>query len=269
MHTTVGAPAPIERRGAYWVARDDTYAGAGGVYGAKARVMEVLACRARVAGYPGVVAAVARNSSIPNVVARVARAYGLACHLHTADAAGDWRGEGEWALAAQAGAMVSCHRPGYMNVIAARAREDTERHGYLLVPFGLADEGGVEATTGAVGTFPYGVRRLVVPCGSGAMLSGILHGLGRTGQAGLPVLAVCVGGEPGALDRFAPPFWRGQVTLVHARTPFYTAAHAEIDGLVLDPYYEAKCLPFLEPGDCLWVVARRSSLGVPPCAGPS
>jgi hypothetical protein len=30
-------------------------------------------------------------------------------------------------------------------------------------------------------------------------------------------------------------------------------------GLTLDPYYEAKCLPFMEPDDLLWIVGIRQS----------
>jgi hypothetical protein len=36
---------------------------------------------------------------------------------------------------------------------------------------------------------------------------------------------------------------------------------AALGGLELDPVYEAKCLPFLRPGDLLWVVGRRATGG--------
>ena len=30
-----------------------------------------------------------------------------------------------------------------------------------------------------------------------------------------------------------------------------------IDGVELDKTYEAKCLPYIEPNDCLWIVGKR------------
>ena len=45
---------------------------------------------------------------------------------------------------------------------------------------------------------------------------------------------------------------------------------ARQEGLVLDPVYEAKCLPYLEPGDVLWTVGvRASALPGVQTAGPS
>lgn len=254
--------------GPIWLKRDDLYAGLGGVYGGKARVMEFLALDAVLAHKTGVVAAVARNSSIPNVVARIAKAHGLDCHLHTALAGGNWRSEGEWALAADAGADITEHYPGHMTVIAARARDDADRNVFHLIPFGLATHRTVSATAGAVDIFPDGVKRLVVPVGSGAMLAGILAGLRYTGQQDIPVLGVMLGGDPRkCLYTFAPSSWPQDVQLVPARQGFKTAVDGRIGGLILDPYYEAKCLPFLQAGDCLWIVALRSSLGVPTCVG--
>ena len=39
---------------------------------------------------------------------------------------------------------------------------------------------------------------------------------------------------------------------------FVQPVHQErLGGLALDPYYEAKCVPYLRPGDLFWVVGRR------------
>ena len=35
------------------------------------------------------------------------------------------------------------------------------------------------------------------------------------------------------------------------------AAETTYNGVLLDPFYEAKCIPFLRDGDLLWVTAHR------------
>jgi hypothetical protein len=72
---------------------------------------------------------------------------------------------------------------------------------------------------------------------------------------------VSVGADPAdRLDAYAPG-WRDRVTLVHSELDYHGHAPAtRLGDLELDPVYEAKCLPFLEDGDLLWVVGRRGSL---------
>jgi hypothetical protein len=50
------------------------------------------------------------------------------------------------------------------------------------------------------------------------------------------------------------------VTLVPSGLDYHDEAPRQsIAGLSLDPIYEAKCIPFLEPGDVLWVVGIRAT----------
>lgn len=52
--------------------------------------------------------------------------------------------------------------------------------------------------------------------------------------------------------------WRNFARLV--QSPLDNGTPAEVttfEGVALDPFYEAKCVPFLEPGDLLWVVGHR------------
>jgi 1-aminocyclopropane-1-carboxylate deaminase/D-cysteine desulfhydrase-like pyridoxal-dependent ACC family enzyme len=109
---------------------------------------------------------------------------------------------------------------------------------------------------------PDGVQRLVVPVGSGMTLAGLLWGLWDLGLYHLPVVGVIVGADPeDRLDRWAPPAWR-LMDLSFRMSPlgYHSEAPAEWAedlGLPLDPVYEAKCIPFLEEGDALWIVGRR------------
>lgn len=234
-----------------WVKRDDAFAFAG-VRGGKVRT-----CRVLSEGATGLVTAGSRQSPQANIVAQIARRLGVPCRVHTPE------GElsPELLAARDAGAEIVQHPAGYNNVIVARAREDAAARGWREIPFGMECEEAVRQTSAQVRNLPDDARRLVVPCGSGMSLAGILHGLCATGNE-IPVVAVVVGADPEKrLDRYAPMDWRGRVTLVRSDLDYH--AHApvtRIGDVDLDPVYEAKCLPYLQPGDCLWVVGRRQTV---------
>jgi hypothetical protein len=99
------------------------------------------------------------------------------------------------------------------------------------------------------------VGRIVVPVGSGMSLAGILHGLKDSGRD-IPVLGVVVGVDPDErLNQYAPAGWQDMVKLVKC------SADAEcniLGDVLLDSQYEAKCLPYLEDGDLLWIVGLRN-----------
>lgn len=255
---TVSGPddlTPVEEHGGHRVKRDDTFR-VGDSAGGKVRTCLTLASRP---GVCGLVTAGSRQSPQVNIVATIARMLGLPCRVHVPEAKGPLTPE--LAAAQDAGAEIVQHSPGYNTVIIARAREDAAERGWTEIPFGMECPEAVEATASQVANIPGDIRRVVVPVGSGMSLAGILAGLERAGQVGVPVLGVVVGADPAErLDAYAPG-WRDRVTLVHSELDYHDHAPVtRLGGLDLDPVYEAKCLPFLEDGDLLWVVGRRGSL---------
>ena len=244
------APTPVQRRGELWFKRDDLFE-VGGVYGGKVRT-----CYALAQGAAGLVTAGSRQSPQANIVAQIARVMGIPCRVHTPT------GElsPELLAARAAGAEVVQHKAGYNNVIIARAREDAAALGWANIPFGMECGEAVQATRAQAGNLPAEAQRLVIPVGSGMSLAGVLWGLRDAGLS-IPVLGVVVGADPvKRLDTYAPPDWRDMVTLVPSGLDYH--AHAEqdvIEGVALDPVYEAKCVPFLQPGDCLWIVGIRQT----------
>ena len=103
-----------------------------------------------------------------------------------------------------------------------------------------------------------GALRVVVPVGSGMSLAGILHGLAQAAFT-VPVVGVVVGADPvKRLDKWAPKHWRNLCQLVQAGIDFHKPAPVvRLGDMELDPIFEAKCLPFLQPGDLFWVVGIR------------
>lgn len=240
---------PIQRHGEYWFKRDDLYTVAG-VSGGKARTAWALA-----QGAVGLVTAGSRASPQANIVAHIAQALGIPCRIHTATG----KLLPELVDAQKVGAEVFQHYNGFNVVISARARADAKSLGWTYIPFGMECIDAVKQTAVQVANIPsLDIQRIVIPCGSGMSLAGVLHGL-RTRKLRIPVLGVCSGANSiKRLDKYAPKNWREMVQLVPSGLPYNTPApHLVLAGVTLDPHYEAKCIPFIEPGDLLWIVGIR------------
>ena len=233
-----------------WLKRDDFF----NVLGARGG--KVRTCLALAHGANGIVTAGSRMSPQVNIVAHVAKHLGIAARAHTPQ--GELSPE---VLEAQnAGAEIIQHRAGYNSVIIARAREDAKEKQLTVIPFGMECNEAVEQTRKQVANIPKGVKRIVIPVGSGMSLAGVLHGLNDCGL-NIPVLGIVVGANPEErLDKYAPSNWRDMVILMPSGTDYHTpAAQTEIAGVTVDSIYEAKCLPWIMEGDLLWIVGIRKS----------
>jgi hypothetical protein len=189
-------------------------------------------------------------------VAAIARGLSRPCRIHTACGTETL----EMVQASQLGSEIVQHRPGYSSVIQARSRQDAAALGWTLIPFGMESEHSVQMTAPQVANIPPQATRLLVPVGSGITLAGILWGLKQVGRT-LRVTGVAVGADPTKrLDKWAPPDWRRSTTLRRSASPYAQPALQITWGdIPLDPLYEAKCIPFLKRGDCLWVVGHRNT----------
>lgn len=206
-----------------------------------------------------------RASPQVNIVASIAAELGIPCRVHTPTG----QASPEVLSAIAKGAERIAHKAGYNNVIIARAREDAAALGWRDIPFGMECPEAIEETAGQVVNLPFGAgdgapERLVMPVGSGMSLAGVLWGLKRVwpGKAP-PVLGIVVGADPTKrLDKYAPPGWRQMVELRPSGLDYHDEApRNRLGPLVLDPIYEAKCLPFLRAGDLFWIVGVRETVG--------
>lgn len=249
------AITPVEEHGGILVKREDAWSRAG-ASGAKARALFTAA-----AGSSGILTAGVRTSPQLERAALAARALGIPARLHT----GSGADTAETKLAAAAGAELVRHHPARLSVVRARFRKDAERlsgNGWACVPFGMEHPVYLGQVREQAASLPRtGFDRLVVPVGSGMTLAAILRGLEASGRR-MDVLGVRVGADPSViLDRYAP-CWRHRVTPVTGAGGFRPAVATRLGDLPLDPYYEAKTLPYLRPGDLLWAVGTRTSAAV-------
>ena len=259
---------PVEQRGDYWFKREDQYVFAG-VNGAKVRAYRHLALEDDAEGIIGVAARVSPNFTR---FAAVGKRLGIPVRVHTA--------YGEYTelmeVAEGLGAEIVQHAPGYMNQLEAAARDDAEseeRDGWIYPKWGDDPRvhdltvrevenvaATIEASRDSGGEADPEIQRVVVPVGSGLTLAAVLAGLKQYG-VDVPVLGVRVGGDPeDALDRHAPDDWRDRVDLVESDYDYQAAPdETALAGVELDPVYEAKVIPYVEPGDLVWVVSTRET----------
>jgi 1-aminocyclopropane-1-carboxylate deaminase/D-cysteine desulfhydrase-like pyridoxal-dependent ACC family enzyme len=239
---------PIEKHGGFLVKRDDLFEVAG-VCGGKARTCWYLA-----QGAEGLVTAGSRQSPQVNIVAHIAKELGIPCRVHTPTGALS----PELESAVGAGAELVQHRPGYNSVIIKRARDDAAIRGWAEIPFGMQCWEAVYQTARQYRNIPADIKRIVITVGSGMSLAGILNGMLEFGDR-VPVLGIQVGADPTKRLRTFGPVPR-MVQLKKPDIDYHVAADkTKLGGLQLDPIYEAKCLPYLEPGDLFWVVGIRKT----------
>jgi 1-aminocyclopropane-1-carboxylate deaminase/D-cysteine desulfhydrase-like pyridoxal-dependent ACC family enzyme len=182
----------------------------------------------------------------------------------------------EYAL--RMGAEVVEVRPAYLNVVQSRAHQRAKEFAEGYVRWDV--DGAVRDASEQVSNIPHGIKRIVVPTGSGLTASGILAGLVLSGLPPVPVLCVAVSpmADKAKIQEDARKCIDGlkmgsaigskhklpSLKVVRAKQKYdqWTAAILP-DGTVLDPFYSAKALPYLKDGDLLWLPGVR-----PLCAMP-
>lgn len=245
------ALTPVERRGRFWLKRDDLFE-FGGARGSKARCAVALLRGARGACVAG-----NRLSPMVSRVARVAHKLGVPCRAHVAPSK-ELSVEEQDAVAH--GAELVKHRVAYLSALKSKARADAAARGWVEIPFGFECGEYLLQTRRQAANLPREAGRVVVTVGSGMALSAVLWGM-IDAKLSLPVLGVCVGADPLArLDRWAPWGWRRRVQLERSPVHFEKPQPAALEGVALDPHYESRLLPYLRAGDAVWLVACRATL---------
>jgi 1-aminocyclopropane-1-carboxylate deaminase/D-cysteine desulfhydrase-like pyridoxal-dependent ACC family enzyme len=158
------------------------------------------------------------------------------------------------------GATVIQHKPGYNSVIVKRAKDDALANPtFTHIPFGMECLEAIEQTKYQIQNIPKEAKRIVVPVGSAMTLAGILNGLVEY-KIDIPVIGIVVGADPTKrLDHYAPVFWRKRCILIWSTDNYHLSRNnIYLDNILLDPIYEAKCVPTLQPEDLFWIVGIRN-----------
>ena len=234
------------------VKREDLFDFAG-VRGSKARAGRAIALQAK-----GLTAGASRHSTMLGRVARLAEAVEIPARIHVANSKSLTPDQQE---AIAHGAEMVPGKANYLKTLVASSRLDAEARGWTHLELGLESDTYTEVNRGQAANIPADTQRVVVCVGSGTGLSTVLHGLDDAGLGSVPVLGVRIGmeGAEKLLDRRGPANWRDRVTFVESSLDYASQAPVRHLGQIeLDWYYEAKCLPFLQPGDLFYILAKRT-----------
>ena len=236
-----------------WVKHDD-YFKICGVAGGKARSAYQVIQKLLEEGYTTIVTAESRQSPQCEIVSYICEELGINCVVFM-----PFGGDTSVITHLKQNKRTRLERvkPGYNNIIVARAREYAESMHYGYVPFGMECAANVEITSKQVINIPKEVKRIVIPVGSGMSFSSVITGMTRN-DIYKPVLGVRVGKDPmKIISEYAEGLMMHDYDIVDSWFDYHDSVEAWVGDYQLDPIYEAKCFPFLQKGDLLWVVGRR------------
>lgn len=236
-----------------WLKRDDLFEVCG-VHGGKARSAYQVILELLDKGYNTIVTAGSRQSPQCEIVSYICESLGVKCVLFM-PFGGDTSVISH--IKENKNTTIERVRPGYNNIIIARAREYAMNRNCGYVPFGMECAKNVEVTSEQVKNIPDDVDRIVIPVGSGMSFSSVVTGMTKYG-IDKPLLGVRVGKDPiKIINEYAFGLEFLDYEIVNSSVEYHTSVDAYVGNYNLDPIYEAKCKEFLKKGDLLWVVGHR------------
>lgn len=237
---------PVEKRGVFFFKRDD-FAADG--LGAKARFIRQFLTKERP---KFLTTACSRTSVQMMVAAKICAELGVAFHAFVAASKEE---SPEISIAKSFRAEIHEERPGYLTVVNKRMADFATANKAAILPFGLQSAEAVELIKSQAANIPQEVRRVVVCGGSGTTAAGVVLGCSK------PVLVVCVGKDPQEFIAEMVGSEIGRAKFVFSKKKYEQQEDGcEFSGVALDPIYEAKLIPFLTPGDLLWVSGHREKI---------
>lgn len=246
-------PVEYYEKEGIWLKRDDKFEVCG-VRGGKSRSAYQVIMQLLEQGYKTIVTAGSRQSPQCEIVSFICENLGVDCVLFM-PFGGDTSVIKN--IKNNSRTRIERIRPGYNNIIVARAREYAENRGCGYVPFGMECEENVKVTSEQVINIPKEAKRVVVPVGSGMSFSSIVTGMFQYG-INKPLLGVRVGKDPTKIiEQYAYGLEFMDYEIVQSPVDYHESVEAYIGDYQLDPIYEGKCREFLKEGDCLWVVGKR------------
>lgn len=255
-----------------WFKRDDLF-NYNGALGGKARTCLMLAKEERATGLKSLVTYASRKSPQQNYAALVAEGLGVHCSVHIPYSKEETM---ETRHAVRHRATIHKHKPGYLNNLQSYAKAEVlNKSGYVYIPFGMDCLDAVTYTAYQVNNVAplieqKKVKTIVMVLGSGVSASGVIWGLFNYFGClpSVKIVGVSIGKDPKPVfGKYLPQNvlteLSGKMQIIKSplkyAEPFMEQENYPV-GFELDPYYEAKCLPYLPRGSLFWVVSKRPEL---------
>jgi len=240
---------PIEVIGNYFFKRDDFFEFCG-VSGGKVRTAKILCEKVTT----GLVSAGSRSSPQIKILSCISNYLRLPFIAHTTT--GELSDSLKECLKFDNVSIIQ-NKYGYNSVIIKRAKDDAKKLNYSYIPFGMECIEAIHQTKEQVKNLPFKeIKRIVVPVGSGMTFCGIANGLNEL-NIKIPLVGISVGANPfKRLKKYLPMFYNNYEIKYSKNKYSDKILDNDFMGIKLHPIYEAKCIPFLQEGDLLWIVGN-------------
>lgn len=152
---------------------------------------------------------------------------------------------------------------GYTSNLIYNAQNFCKLNNFYFIPFGMKCLENINVVARQCENIPANIKRIVVPVGSGVTLCGVLTGLMNFERYDIEVLGIQTGADSTKfIYRHLPLMNEIKFNLKFYKPELKPAkrysetVYAEIDGIVLNERYEAKCYSFINKNDLLWIVGK-------------
>lgn len=250
---------PSNGKGTWWCKREDLAAWTGLQYpsGSKVRQYARMAQMEKI-GLPMLVGCSA-ESAMQIYVAAAAKQAGVPAIIYTAKRA---KRTASTEYAIRMGAEVVEIPHGYLNVVRSAAHKRGEELGAYV---GWHKENAIYDSEQQCANLPKGIKRIIVPTGSGLTAAGILAAAPLNVR--VVIVAVSQMATRNEITQMAKALRPGKlppVTFIKADSPYDKPVVAQLpDGTPLDPFYGAKALRYVRAGDLLWPPGLRPVSAMP------
>ena len=249
---------PIEYIDGYYFKRDDLFM-FGNAIGGKARVGKSLVGKAIKEGYSSVVTTGSRDSRQCEIISSICEDLNIRCHLFMPNGQDT---DVINAISSRKNSTIHRTKVGYNSVLIAHSKQWAIENNAFYIPFGMESYDCIDVNMHQVQNIPNNIKRIVIPCGGGMQMVSVIKGLKHYNMSHIKVTGIQVGANPkGVIDKFLPTMDLFGETynyeIIKSDIPYSKHIDSTFCGIELDPIYEAKCIPFIEKGDLLWIVGKR------------
>lgn len=255
----VDALTRIEKVGTKYYKRDDDFV-INNVCGGKVRIINEIVQQGIKNGYRNFVTCGSRDSRQCESLAKICEYYDVKSHIFMPN--------GQitdiiTSIEHSNGATIHRTKVGYNTVLVSESKKFSNDNKMCYIPFGMNFKETIEINKKQVKNVPKDVKRIIIPCGGGMNMISVIKGLEYFGYTNISVVGVIVGANPkmtfnkwlpNTLFDYSPIKWSFVTSEYKYGKP---SKKTIVDGIELDEMYEAKCIPFIEDGDLLWIVGKK------------
>lgn len=257
---------PIQKMGNIWVKREDLAYWSDLNYPSGSKVRQYLDMAHRSvlkSGFPPCIVGCSANSCQQIYVAAAAKQLNTKGIIYTAKRKIQTSAT-KYCLSL--GAEVVEVKPAYLSYVRKQARDRAIAEKHVIE---WDRNKAILDTASQVTDLPDGIKRIIVPTGSGLTAAGILIGIMNSHQAPeIIVIATSKMATKSGIEKMAMSAGNFKyvpgITIIEPVMPYDTPVIARLpDGTPLDPFYAAKAWKYVEPYDLLWPPGLRPISSMP------